>query len=70
VSCNVEDHRAVPLARLVEAVERHAPVERCELVGLAPRAAFDGFPEGLEIDGRAVTEDALEAAGLPGTISD
>ncbi|MFT4036209.1 MAG: hypothetical protein QM679_11605 [Patulibacter sp.] len=59
VSCNVEDHRAVPLAQLVEEVSRHAPVERCELVGLAPRAAFDGFPVELPVDGLAFIEDAL-----------
>lgn len=68
VSCNVEDHRRVPLAELVAAVQRHARVTRCELVGLAPRAAFDGFPTDLEVDGLAVTEDALAAAGLPSTI--
>ena len=68
VSCNVEDHRGVSLAELVRAVERHAPVDRCELVGLVPRAALDGFPEHMEIDGLAVTEDALEAAGLPASI--
>ena len=44
VSTNVEDHRAVPLARVVEAIARHAAPSRAELVGLAPRAAFDGFP--------------------------
>lgn len=65
VSCNVEDHRALPLAQLLAAVERHAPVTRCELVGLAPRAAFDGFPASMPVDGYAITEDALEAAGLP-----
>jgi glutamate formiminotransferase / 5-formyltetrahydrofolate cyclo-ligase len=68
VSCNVEDHRAVPLATLVAAVARHAPVDRCELIGLAPRAAFDGFPDALPVDGLAFTEDALAAAGLPSTI--
>lgn len=62
VSCNVEDHRAMPLARLLELVERHAPVARAELVGLAPRAAFDGWPSRVEIRGRAVLEDRLEAA--------
>jgi glutamate formiminotransferase/glutamate formiminotransferase/formiminotetrahydrofolate cyclodeaminase len=59
VSCNVEDHRAVPLARLLEAVERHAPVVEAELVGLAPRAAFDGWPERVPIRNRASVEDAL-----------
>ena len=59
VSINVEDHRAVPLARVVEAVARHAPVAEAELVGLAPRAAFDGFPEDVAVRNRATLEDAL-----------
>ncbi len=59
VSVNVEDHAAVPLAVVVEAVGRHAPVARTELVGLAPREAFRGFPETLECQGRATLEDAL-----------
>lgn len=70
VSCNVEDHRRVPLAELVAAVARHAAVARCELVGLAPRSAFAGFPDGLEVDGLAYTEDALAGAGLPSAIGD
>ena len=45
VSTNVEDHRRTPLADVVEAIARHAAPARAELVGLAPRAAFDGFPE-------------------------
>lgn len=64
VSCNIEDHRAVPLARLLSAVEHHAPVHRCELVGLVPQVALDGFPPAMEIDGLATIEDALAAAGL------
>jgi glutamate formiminotransferase len=59
VSLNVEDHRAVPLARVVEAVARHARVAEAELVGLAPRAAFDGFPEDVPVRNRATLEDAL-----------
>jgi glutamate formiminotransferase / 5-formyltetrahydrofolate cyclo-ligase len=65
VSTNVEDHRAVPLARVVEAVARHARPIGAELVGLAPRAAFDGFPEDLPIANRRTVEDAL--AGGDGT---
>lgn len=64
VSCNIEDHRAVPLAELLAAVQRHAQVRRCELVGLLPQAALDGFPADMEIDGLATIEDALESAGL------
>ncbi len=59
VSTNVEDHRAVPLAALLDAVARHAPVARAELVGLAPRAAFDGWPDAVPVAGRATIEDAL-----------
>lgn len=49
VSVNVHDVGAVPLARVVEEVKRLAaelgarPVE-AELVGLAPRAALEGYP--------------------------
>ena len=59
VSTNVEDHRAVPLARLVAAIARHAPVACCELVGLAPQAAFDGFPDDLAVRNRRTVEEAL-----------
>jgi glutamate formiminotransferase len=51
VSCNVEDPAAVPLGELVAAVRAHAPVAGAELVGLAPRAAFEGFPPDLEVAG-------------------
>ncbi len=59
VSTNVEDHLAVPLARLVAAVAEHARVAGCELVGLAPRAAFDGFPGDVAVRNRRTVEDAL-----------
>ncbi|HEU4973691.1 MAG TPA: hypothetical protein VFT50_01275 [Baekduia sp.] len=60
VSTNVEDHRAVPLARVVEAVARRAPIARCELVGLAPEAAFAGFPPDVEVRHRRTVEQALQ----------
>jgi glutamate formiminotransferase / 5-formyltetrahydrofolate cyclo-ligase len=59
VSTNVEDHLAVPLAELLEAVERHAPVAEAELVGLAPAAAFEGWPERVRVRNRRTIEDAL-----------
>lgn len=59
VSVNVEDCTQVPLARLVESVAEAAEVSGTELVGLAPRAAFEGFPEDLECRNRATLEDAL-----------
>lgn len=61
VSCNVEDHQALPLAALLEAVERHAAVTQAELVGLAPRAAFEGWPERVPIRNRASIEERLES---------
>jgi len=59
VSTNVEDHLAVPLAAIVAAVARHAPIAGCELVGLAPAAAFDGFPGGVDVRNRRTVEDVL-----------
>jgi glutamate formiminotransferase len=63
VSTNVEDHRRVPLAKVVVAIARHATPIRAELVGLAPRAAFDGFPEDLPVANRRTVEDALAERG-------
>ena len=60
VSMNVEDHRATALATVVEAIGRHATVSEAELVGLAPSAAFDGFPDAIPVRGRATIEDALQ----------
>jgi glutamate formiminotransferase len=59
VSCNVEDHEALPLAELLAAVERHAVVAEAELVGLAPEAAFAGWPERVPIRNRATIEERL-----------
>jgi glutamate formiminotransferase / 5-formyltetrahydrofolate cyclo-ligase len=59
VSMNVEDHRATPLAALVEAIRRHAVPAAGELVGLAPAAAFDGFPPDLPVRNRDTIEEAL-----------
>jgi glutamate formiminotransferase len=60
VSVNVEDHLAVPLARLLEAVARHAPVTAGEVIGLPPRAAFEGWPDDVPVRNRRTLEDALE----------
>ena len=59
VSVNVEDHEAVSLARLLEAVSRHARVTAGEVVGLPPRAAFDGWPEDVPVRNRRTLEEAL-----------
>jgi glutamate formiminotransferase / 5-formyltetrahydrofolate cyclo-ligase len=60
VSMNIEDHLALPLAEVVAAIARHATPLEAELVGLAPRAAFEGFPDGLEVRNRRYVEDALD----------
>jgi len=62
VSTNVEDHLATPLAGVVAAVSRHAEVLEAELVGLAPRVAFEGFPSEVPVRGRRTIEDALAAS--------
>jgi glutamate formiminotransferase / 5-formyltetrahydrofolate cyclo-ligase len=62
VSTNVEDPLAVPLAAVVRAVARHARVAGAELVGLAPRAALEGFPEDVALKGRRVLEEVLANA--------
>ena len=49
VSTNVHDHRATPLAAIVDAVRDRAPVAEAELVGLAPEAAFEGFPSDVPL---------------------
>ncbi|MBI4897185.1 MAG: glutamate formiminotransferase [Actinobacteria bacterium] len=68
VSCNVHDPFTVPLARIVDFVRERAAVACAELVGLAPRAAFDGFPDEIELPGfdpqRHLLEIALRRAGL------
>lgn len=67
VSTNVHDHVAVPLAAVVAAVRERAPVAEAELVGLAPAAAFDGFPRDVPLrgfaPGRHLLENALAALG-------
>jgi glutamate formiminotransferase / 5-formyltetrahydrofolate cyclo-ligase len=65
VSCNVEDHEALALVALLEAVERHATVAEAELVGLAPEAAFAGWPDRVPIRNRASIEERLSCLGVP-----
>jgi len=61
VSTNVEDHRATPLAEVLTAVTEHARVTEAELVGLAPAAAFDGWPADVAVRNRRTLEQALES---------
>ena len=63
VSMNIERPFEVPLRLVVEAVRKHADVACAELVGLAPRAALEGFPVDVPIPDldpdRHVIENAL-----------
>jgi glutamate formiminotransferase/glutamate formiminotransferase/formiminotetrahydrofolate cyclodeaminase len=65
ISTNVHDHLAVPLAEIVERVRARTPVVEAELIGLAPRAAFEGFPDDVPLHGfspeRHILEEALAA---------
>ena len=63
VSMNIERPLDVTLAMATEAVGRHARVDGAELVGLAPRAALEGFPDDIMLSGfdpvRHLIENAL-----------
>jgi glutamate formiminotransferase / 5-formyltetrahydrofolate cyclo-ligase len=59
VSMNVEDHRATPLAAVIESIRRHGVPAAAELVGLAPAAAFQDFPSDLPVKNRDTIEEAL-----------
>ncbi len=63
VSTNIENHRLTPLREVVDAVREQAPVAEAELVGLAPKAAFERFPEDVPLRGfspeRHLIEDVL-----------
>ena len=65
VSTNVHDHRATPLREIVEFVRDQAEVAEAELIGLAPRAAFEGFPDDVPLRGfdpeRHLLEEVLRA---------
>lgn len=63
VSTNVHDHHAVPLREIVEYVRERAEIAETELIGLAPRAAFEGFPDDVPLRGfdpeRHILEEVL-----------
>jgi glutamate formiminotransferase len=62
VSMNVEDYRAAPLAQIVAAIAQRATPAGAELVGLAPRAALEGFPAELAFQSAGSVEDALASS--------
>jgi glutamate formiminotransferase/glutamate formiminotransferase/formiminotetrahydrofolate cyclodeaminase len=65
VSMNVENPLEVPLAVVIDAVSRHARVASGEIVGLAPSAALERFPDEVPLPGfdpeRQVLEKALRS---------
>ena len=67
VSTNVHDYRAAPLRAIVDAVRARAHIAEAELIGLAPEAAFDGFPDDVPLRGfdpdRHLLENALRSLG-------
>jgi glutamate formiminotransferase / 5-formyltetrahydrofolate cyclo-ligase len=60
VSTNVHDFRVTPLRMVVEVVRQRAEIAEAELVGLAPEAAFEGFPDEVEIRGFSPERHLLE----------
>jgi glutamate formiminotransferase / 5-formyltetrahydrofolate cyclo-ligase len=65
VSTNVHDPDQVPLHEIVSYVAERAEIAETELIGLAPRVAFEGFPADVPLRGfdpeRHILEEALAA---------
>jgi glutamate formiminotransferase / 5-formyltetrahydrofolate cyclo-ligase len=59
ISTNIDDYTLTSPREVVGAIARHARPTGAELVGLAPRAAFDGFPEGIPVRNLRLIDDAL-----------
>jgi glutamate formiminotransferase len=70
VSCNLIAPRRLGPAAVFDAVARHTPIARAELVGLIPRSVLDATDPGrwaeLGIGPEATIEARLEQAGLDG----
>jgi glutamate formiminotransferase / 5-formyltetrahydrofolate cyclo-ligase len=60
VSTNIHDHRLTPLRMVVERVRERAEIAEAELVGLAPSAAFERFPEDVPLRGFSPERHLLE----------
>lgn len=69
ISTNIEDYRLTSLATLVQAIARHATPARAEVVGVPPKAAFEGFPDDLPVANRRYLEDALLGVSKSGSDS-
>jgi len=62
VSTNIEDHESASPQDVIDAIAALAgrdAIDSAELVGLAPRAAFEDFPADLRLVGHRTIEDAL-----------
>jgi glutamate formiminotransferase / 5-formyltetrahydrofolate cyclo-ligase len=59
ISTNIDDYTLTSAREVVEAVARHARPVAAELVGLAPRVAFEGFPQQIPVRNLRLIEDAL-----------
>ena len=59
VSMNLERYGEAGPVEVVEAIARDAQPAEAELIGVAPRAAFDGFPRELPVRNLILLEDAL-----------
>ena len=62
VSTNVHDYRVTPLRAIIDAVREQAEIAEAELVGLAPEAAFQRFPEDVPLRGFSPERHLLEHA--------
>lgn len=62
ISTNVHDYTATPLSAIVEAVRQQTEIVEAELVGLAPEAAFEGFPEDVRLRGFSPERHLIENA--------
>ncbi len=60
VSTNVHDYRVTPLRMVVEAVREQADIAEVEVIGLAPEAAFERFPEDVALRGFSPERHLLE----------
>ncbi len=69
VSMNVERPHELTLAQIVERVRQRAPVASAELVGLAPSAALEGFPEDIPLVGFDRDRKLIERAVLAPTVA-
>jgi glutamate formiminotransferase / 5-formyltetrahydrofolate cyclo-ligase len=62
LSMNIERPLELALREVVEAVRKHTEVRAAELVGLAPAAALEGFPQDVEMPGFDPSVHVIENA--------